>query len=621
MPDSQNIKRPGFGLPLNYMMVEEPFPVVAGEQDSIKEWSAATLTVRETCMLKVIEDLTNKPEWWLKVKAKDEEKDKDKDKDEEDEEIADKWMKEAMQMPWEDYRPHADFTQKMADACIKELRRKADLYEKTGLIPVMDYSSAAIKSDNLIPQDLREALKDAVAPMENVPEDQKDWHPGSDGKVLDIVHPSLWPLYYGHSRILPDKCINVDEALAHCGTGVVVPEDPESDAEGFDIGEDDYDNFMPGSYFSKRFQWLPCDVDLTGEHPRIDSYINNAHPVKHAALYPVVEKFIQKSLPAWDTIYRWHNEFQIQRIFTKNIEFQCRVPEICNSGGMSFLGGRYCRPTSRPLDEGEPDRPKDQRSEEHNKRDEEWFNRTHPKGRPEPKDQEDQLIKIKPDDVKTSGWFDNASRLQVIVKLANIGGSWHIEGQLNEHICATALYYYDCDNVTESRLDFRTTANKEDMMMELNYEQGDYDGIEDIFAIRASGDTIQDIGSVVTKQDRMLFFPNVYQHHVSPFELADKTRPGHRKILALFLVDPLIPIISTANVPPQQRHWFEDTLLQDKVGKLPPEVTHMVVENLDFPIGLDEAKEIRKELMEERTSQQNELDGNLKYFEWNFCEH
>jgi hypothetical protein len=47
----------------------------------------------------------------------------------------------------------------------------------------------------------------------------------------------------------------------------------------------------------------------------------------------------------------------------------------------------------------------------------------------------------------------------------------------------------------------------------------------------------------------------------------------------------------------------------------------MVVENLDFPIGLDEAKEIRKELMEERTSQQNELDGNLKYFEWNFCEH
>ncbi|RGP63053.1 hypothetical protein FSPOR_8853 [Fusarium sporotrichioides] len=612
-----DIKRPGFGLPLNYVTVAEPFPVLTGEEEMSKEWQAVTLTVREICMLKVIEDLTNKPEWWLKVR---------------DEEIAAKWMKEAIDMPWEDYRPHGDFTQKMADACIKELRRKADLYERTGLIPVMDYTSAAIKSDNLIPQDLCQALKDAVAPMENVPEEQKDWHPGSDGKVLDIVHPSLWPLHYGYSRILMDKCINVEEALAHCGTGVVVPEDPESDAKAFDIGQEDFDKFMPASYFSKRFQWLPCDVNLTGGHPIIDSYINNAHPIKNAALYPVVESFIEKSLPAWDAIYRWHNDFRIQRIFTENVGFQCRVPEACNLAKWS-VGG--CRPMSRPLDEGEPDRPdhrfKGYWNSDHHKRDEEWFDRTHPQGRPEPKDEQDQLVKIKPDDVKTSGWFNNASRVQVIVKLANIhltpekptydGGSWHIEGQLNEHICATALYYYDCDNVTESRLDFRTTANEEDMMMELGYEQSDYDGIEDVFAIRAAGDTIQDIGSVVTKQDRMLFFPNVYQHHVSPFELVDKSRPGHRKILALFLVDPSIPIISTANVPPQQRHWFEDTLLQDQVGNLPPEVTHMVVENMDFPIGLEKAKEIRKELMEERTSQQRGLDENLRNLEWNFCEH
>ncbi|GIJ97934.1 hypothetical protein Aspvir_000040 [Aspergillus viridinutans] len=54
---------------------------------------------------------------------------------------------------------------------------------------------------------------------------------------------------------------------------------------------------------------------------------------------------------------------------------------------------------------------------------------------------------------------------KVIVKLANIkltpekpeyeGGSWHIEGQLNEHICATAIYYYDGENITESTLTFR----------------------------------------------------------------------------------------------------------------------------------------------------------------------
>lgn len=584
-------------------------------------WKAATLTVRETCMLKVIEELTNKPEWWLKVN---------------NEELAARWMKEATELPWADYRPNADFTQKMAEACIKELRKKADLYQKTGLIPVMDYSSAAIKSDNLIHQDLCDALKAAVQPMENVSEGEKDWHPGSDGKVLDIVHPSLWPLCYGNSRVLPDKRINVEEALAHCGKGIIVPGDPKFDAKDFDIGEEDFDKFLPGSCFSKRFQWLPCDVDLTGERPRIDSYINNVHPVKHAALYPVVEKFIEKSLPAWDIIYRWHQDFEVQRVYTKSVNVQCKVPEICGSELNIMAALSWCTPQSRPLDEGEPPRPDPlPRNCEHLRRDEEWFEKTHLKGRPDPKQDESQLVKIKPDDVKTSGWFNNASRVQVIVKLANIhltpekptydGGSWHVEGQLNEHICATALYYYDCDNVTESRLDFRTSADREDMMGELDYDQDDFESIEDVFAIRSEYDTIQDTGSVVTREGRMLFFPNVYQHHVSPFELADKSRPGHRKILALFLVDPLIPIISTANVPPQQRHWFEDGLLQDddssRFGKLPRELAHMIVDNMDFPIGLDEAKVIREELMEERTSQQDELNEGLKQRDWNFCEH
>ena len=43
----------------------------------------------------------------------------------------------------------------------------------------------------------------------------------------------------------------------------------------------------------------------------------------------------------------------------------------------------------------------------------------------------------------------------------------------------------------------------------------------------------------------LLAFPNVVQHRVSPFRLADPTRPGHRKLLALFLVDPHIRILST----------------------------------------------------------------------------
>lgn len=67
------------------------------------------------------------------------------------------------------------------------------------------------------------------------------------------------------------------------------------------------------------------------------------------------------------------------------------------------------------------------------------------------------------------------SGLQIIFKLANIhltpddssydGGSWHVEGALNEHICATALYYYDEENITDSHLEFRQAIDKEAMTM------------------------------------------------------------------------------------------------------------------------------------------------------------
>ncbi|KAF4500879.1 hypothetical protein FAGAP_2922 [Fusarium agapanthi] len=605
MATPHEIKLPGFGLPVSHASAGAHFPVVLGTEEGEGEgdWRATTLTIREVCMLKVIEDLTNKPEWWIKVN---------------DDQIAAKWKKEAMEMPWGEYRVFGDFTQAMADACIKELRKKADIYQKTGLIPVMDYASAAIKSDNLVPKDLQDALIAAVSPLENVPEEHKDWHPGSDGKVLDIVHPSLWPLVYGRSLILPEKRINLEEALSHCGKGAVVP-----------VDNSDVSKWHP-SAFSKRFQWLPCDVDLTGGHPRIDSYINNLHPAKHAELYPVIEKFIEKSLPAWDIIYRWHNDFEVQRVYTNNVRPDCKVPEIC--------GDDWCSAQNRPLDDDEEPRRDDEDYEDdyeesdRNKRDEAWFRETHVPELPDPKTELEELVKINPSDVKSSGFFGNASRVQVIVKLANIhltpekptydGGSWHVEGQLNEHICATALYYYDCDNITDSRLDFRTVANREEQTMELSYEQGDFDSIERVFAIDPGADVVQDIGSVLTRQDRMLFFPNVYQHHVSPFELTDKSRPGHRKILALFLVDPEIPIISTANVPPQQRDWWAEGLLQnDRFNNLPPELTRMVVDNLDFPIDLEDAKKIRGELMAERTGMQGTLNTDLKNLEWNFCEH
>lgn len=74
------------------------------------------------------------------------------------------------------------------------------------------------------------------------------------------------------------------------------------------------------------------------------------------------------------------------------------------------------------------------------------------------------------------------------------------------------------------------------------------------------------------------------QHRVSSFRLADPTKPGHRRFIALWLVDPHRRIISTANVPPQQRSWWAEAVLgasakarKEAVTKFPPEVLRLVL--------------------------------------------
>lgn len=136
---------------------------------------------------------------------------------------------------------------------------------------------------------------------------------------------------------------------------------------------------------------------------------------------------------------------------------------------------------------------------------------------------------------------------------------------------------------------------------------------------------MQVIGKVLTREDRLLVFPNVLQHRVQPFQLLDTSKPGHRKILALFLVDPNIRIPSTANVPPQQKDWWAKEINQEGLlDKLPPEIADLVYERVeDFPLSFEQAKEMRAELMAERGAHNDRVaDGSLFDEEsYCFCEH
>jgi hypothetical protein len=148
------------------------------------------------------------------------------------------------------------------------------------------------------------------------------------------------------------------------------------------------------------------------------------------------------------------------------------------------------------------------------------------------------------------------------------------------------------------------------------------------------------------------------QHRVSPFKLIDPTKPGHRRFIALWLVDPNKRIISTANVPPQQQDWWVDAIFGDipqsrdavmaklpaevvsllmengvlsnkssaEAGTLPPELMDMVREHFKadaatLPMGLEEAKEHRKKLMEVRGAFVKTTEKGWQAHTYNFCEH
>ena len=110
---------------------------------------------------------------------------------------------------------------------------------------------------------------------------------------------------------------------------------------------------------------------------------------------------------------------------------------------------------------------------------------------------------------------------------------------------------------------------------------------------------------MITKTHRCVTFPNIDQHQVQPFHLEDPTKPGHRKILVFFLVDPSQRVPSATDVAPQQREWVTEAMhgagQNSAFAKLPVELLTMISNENDGAMTRVEAERYREELMSERT--------------------
>ncbi|KZW01845.1 hypothetical protein EXIGLDRAFT_28354 [Exidia glandulosa HHB12029] len=593
--------------------------------------------------------LRSKPEWWRKCM---------------DPGIMRRWEKEALDQT---------LSQKQVDYVLKELKYYASLRDEVTGIEVSCFDKIW-QSDCLIPDADREILKVAAKEMEDVPDSEKDWHPHSNGLVLDLVHPSLFPLVYGHSivswdfptrgeaakAVLQRQNSEVYEWMSHSVNSPYhiqgpPPDEPLhwnfadllvwlTDTEESDVDDaawrtkaeaavansgqirmfqEECQAMLPtlhpkrGSAVasppvigrasarvtSPKFAWLPTPfrISPSGEVAAI-SYINNIWP-EQTALFSVIERILGRFVPMFERV--------LTDLLPENAE--SLAPRI--TAQYTTIGG---------YDLQEPDKEVGEDHYAYEDRLDEWVGA--------------RLIHPDPEEYHPARserkiHFTLRDReIQVIVKLANIhltpenpsypGGSWHVEGMRNERIVASGIYYYDEDNITESKLAFRTAVD------EPNYTPGDFVATNIVWGLKADSELVQQLGAVETKAGRCIAFPNIYQHCVSPFELIDKTRPGHRKILALFLVDPNFNIISTRDVGPQQPGWYARALARCQedapVNKLPPELVQSIEEMANVKtMSREQAMKWREELMDERTAYLEESNEGKGFFatSFNMCEH
>ncbi|MER6784175.1 DUF4246 domain-containing protein [Streptomyces sp. NPDC000658] len=483
---------------------------------------ATPRTLRELQMMQCSALIRAKPEWFDKMNDAD---------------IVARWTQEAVSQ---------GLTEAQVRYVLAELRYYADLRDgRTGVeVSAVD---GVWQSDTLVDDELRSRLRKAVQVLEQVPEAEQDWHPGSDGQVLDLVHPSLFCL--------------VREVSGAPETAWQNPTDRYSRYE-----------------FSEKFQWLPTDVDISDDGDvAFRSYVNNVHPETHRELASVLPDMFARLRPLFENVLTDLRHPRPLRIEADPFGWYDSQPQYPNRS--SYSDDEAYEEAVSAWEEAQDD----------------WWENRCPVI-------PDAPVFVPPELPEPSSRVDlRGRRLQVIVKLATIhltpdkpeypGGSWHVEGMMNERIVSTGIYYWDSENITESRLSFRTALD------DPHYEQNDDNGLREVYGLKDEDALNQELGSTATPAGRCLAFPNILQHRVGSFRLTDPTRPGHRKILAFFLVDPSERIVSTSDVPPQQPWAATSTMT------------------------LEQAEGYREQLMQERKFFVDEHNEQLFEREFSLCEH
>ncbi|KAJ5584670.1 uncharacterized protein N7459_004470 [Penicillium hispanicum] len=490
----------------------------------------------------------------------------------------------------------------MAEWIIAELQFKAIIYEDNRAVAL--YSGDITKSDTNIPTELIEELKSVTKVLEYDDPALKFFYPGTMDKQRDLIAMALYPLMYGKSRILPDKVIRLDEALRHAGQGEVIPIPQETGITREDIAwRVSARSDIQVRPYSRYFQILSTDWEL-GDDGRwhIATYINNLHPVKHRNIYNTIENIFNCIVPQLnmtmtplkDMLHsRTRMEYHKVEYHPVPEEILAQTPQIQPREAQSEFYERLERWRMEHFRAVQPD-----------------AGQFLPWAVPRcmvsklPEDLTSVVRIEQPVDLSV----DYKGRgLQVITRLLGVDltpenpsyeTDWHVEGQMNEHICAAAFINYENENVEDSYMEFRNIIDA-DALSEVEHEPNDFVWLKQVFGLENGEPAVQRTGSIYCKKGRAIIFPSTVQHRMTQCELKDKTKPGHTRSIVFYLVDPNMRIVSTANIPPQRLDWTLD--MKEEDGDLRATMEKVALDNMDkkgeSPLSLREAIEKRTQFL------------------------
>lgn len=129
------------------------------------------------------------------------------------------------------------------------------------------------------------------------------WHPGTNNKVLDIIHPSLYCYVKGLS----------------IKNGSIEKPKKEND-------------------INEIYQWLPSEFEVLDKIVKINSYINNLDYYKHAKIYDLIGEIFHKFVPHFEKLLGISLKGRCQ-VITKIANIKISTIDKIYEGGSWHLEG------------------------------------------------------------------------------------------------------------------------------------------------------------------------------------------------------------------------------------------------------------------------------------------